>query len=281
MPDLIYKCCLPNHFTLENLRSRSIFCRHPHELNDLFEFWAIVRDGLPSFDDDDEWFQAAVAAWGFPGSKITDLPLGRETYLQYFGDLADRAPPMNIIYNPARVSCFSSDPVNLLMWSHYADGLRGCCLEYDGQCLVTESETTFVADVEYVESPPAIDTLVYAVTEDLFYYAVDHGYQEYEGEAFRIRLNSMMRGALASKPREWEYERELRLLVHTRQDDKAPIRHKYPVNALKSIIVGERMDDEYRTALRRVVDQLGVSVATQMAARSPDTYSLTLRDVAL
>lgn len=281
MASMIYKYCPPNRFTLENLAAGIIFCRHPGEFNDPFEFWAMVHEGVPELRDDNERFRAAVAAWGFPGTAIDSLPLDRDTLKAYFDGLADGAPPMDIIYDRGRVACFSSDPANLLMWSHYADGLRGCCLGFDNEKLVPETETTFLADVQYLKNPPVIDTLVYAVTEDLFHYAIDHGYEEYEGETFRKQLNAMMRLALASKPEEWHYENERRLIVHTKPDDKGPYLHTYESPALHRIIVGERMDRGYRAALKETIGRLGSPVLTHEAMRSRTTYGLTIQDVVL
>lgn len=278
---MIYKYCPPSEYTLKNLAGHTLYCRHAHDFNDPFEFWATVHEGLPPFDDDDERFRAAVAAWGFPGTKLKDLPLDHDTFKEYFGGLCDGAPLIDLIYNRSRISCFSSDPRNLLMWSHYADGLRGCCLGFDSNSVAAESETVFITDVDYVSRPPVIDTLVYAVTEDLFNYAIDHGYEEYEGEQYRLQLNGMMAKALASKPVEWSYEKESRLIIHTRQDDRNPVHHQYPPEALKCAIIGEKCSDAFRAELRAVLATLRVPVPTQVAVRSAGCYELALGDVAI
>jgi hypothetical protein len=278
---MIYKYCPPGEYTIKNLAAHTFYCRHAHDFNDPFEFWATVHDGLPPFDDDNERFRAIVAAWGFPGAKLKDIPLDHNTLIEYFGELRDGAPLIDLIYNRSRINCFSSDPRNLLMWSHYADGLRGCCLGFDAKRVAKESETVFITDVHYVTRPPMIDTLVYAVAEDLFNYAIDHGYEEYEGEQYRLQLNSMMAKALASKPVEWSYEKESRLIIHTRQDDRNPVLHQYPVDALKCVIIGEKCTDTFRTELRTILATLKVPVQTLVAARSAGCYELALQKIAI
>lgn len=277
---MIYKYCPPTRFTVENLAHHSVYCRPPCEFNDPFEFWSTVHNGLPTFNDDDDRFRAAVAAWGFPGTKLKDLPLDHDTFLEYFGSLCDSAPDLHSIYDHARVSCFSSDPRNLLMWSHYADGLRGCCLGFDCDHFAVTSETLFITDVQYVRSPPVIDTLVYAVTEDLFLYAIDHGYEEYEGESFRKQLNDIMARALASKPLEWQYEKERRLIIHTREDGLLPIQHSYPPQSLQTVILGERMSDEFKGLLRSVLQSMP-HVSLQQAVRSTGTFEIRLENTAI
>jgi hypothetical protein len=281
LTSLIYKYCPPNRFTLDNLRSRTIFCRHPGQFNDPFEFWATVQEGVPDFREDEARFRAAVAAWGFPGDIIDNLPLDRDTLKDYFDGLADGAPSMNLIYDRARVSCFSSDAANLLMWSHYSDGMRGCCLGFDSCLVATETESCFFADVQYMKSPPVIDTLVYAVVEDLFNYAIEHGYEEYDGESLRKQLNELMALALSSKPEEWRYEKERRLIIHTKPADTGSCLHRYTAPALQRVIIGEKMDPGYRLELMAVISQLDAPVVVQEAVRSDATYSLTIRDLVL
>lgn len=278
---MIYKFANPNEHALKNLSSVSLYCRHYEDFNDPFEFWAIVHCGMPDFADDDERFHSAVAAWGFPDHVLSELPVDLDTLKDYFEGLADGEIVFPHIYNHSRVSCFSSDPSSLLMWSHYADGLRGFCIEFDDDLLISEDEYTFLCPVNYVEEPPVVDSFVYAVTEDQFYYAIDHGYEEYDGESFRADLNGMMKKALASKPLEWRYEKEVRLVVNTRNNDKSPILHQYNQEALKSIIIGERMPESYKTGIRDVLAKLDYHVNTKIAVRSRERYEINIEEFEL
>jgi DUF2971 family protein len=65
-----------------------------------------------------------------------------------------------------RIACFGSEPGNLLMWSHYADGLRGFCVVFDEKLIVSAEPEGYLTNVAYLEKPPLVDSFVYAVACD-------------------------------------------------------------------------------------------------------------------
>ena len=276
---MIYKFTAPSEHALSNLRSGSLYCRHFEDYNDPFELWWNLENGLPPFDDDNERFKAAVAAWGFTGMKMNEIPLDRDTWDEFFGSLTDYEP--SFTFTDTRITCFCSEAQNLLMWSHYADGLRGFCLEFDENELFVEDEYKYLVPVNYTDKPPHIDSFVYAVTHDQFEYAAEHGYEEYEGELRRKELNEIMRTAVASKLKEWSYEKETRLVIQTDGKDKTAIPYKYPSHSLKSIIIGEKMSPEFRSELKAVLESLDSPVNTRVALRSKESYTLTIHDMDL
>jgi len=112
--------------------------------------------------------------------------------------------------NNIRVSCFTEDNHNLLMWTHYADQHMGICLEYD---FIDEGILrTFTQPVCYKNGTHKI-----GVFEEL----------------------TMMRviGTTLVKSLEWEYEKEWRCIVF-KQDDKFP--RTIGISDLKAIYLGTR-----------------------------------------
>jgi Protein of unknown function (DUF2971) len=274
---MIYKFCAPSQYALTNLESESLYCRHFEDYNDPFEFWGKLERGLPAADDNNERFRRAIAAWGFPDTKKEDLPLDEDLYIDFFGSLAENAPLFT--FENSRICCFCPEISNLLMWSHYADGLRGFCLKFDETALFKPDEHIALVPVIYSDKPPVIDTLVYSVTEDQFEYAVEHGYEEYEGELRRMELNEMLQAAFASKPAEWSYEKEVRLIIQSPQEDKNPMSYKYASNALKSIIIGEKMPADFRLRIANVLTKLKTDITTKIAVRSSQEYRLIIEDI--
>src|SRR4051812_5922584 len=69
--------------------------------------------------------------------------------------------------NHARMSCFSATGDNLLMCAHYADGLRGFCIEFDALELLrgTPKDAQRV-QVRYRTSPARFDRCLYEVAYD-------------------------------------------------------------------------------------------------------------------
>lgn len=271
---MVYKFSPASELALENLREGQFYCRHFEDYNDPFELWFNVESGLPELDHNNLRFQKAVTAWGFPNLRKEDLPLDEEIWKEYFGSLAEGAPAFS--FDHARITCFSDEINNLLMWSHYADGLRGFCIEFNESEIFEEDSNIFLVDVNYTNKPPLIDTLEYAVIQDQYDYAVEHGYEEYEGELRRFELNEIIRTAVASKPKEWEYEKERRLVIITPDENKQPILHKYPLKSIKAIILGEKMDADFKVKISQILFDLGLPIETRMAIRSKDTYKIDI-----
>ena len=55
---------------------------------------------------------------------------------------------------------------NLLMWAHYDNGLRGFCLEFDKDFILTDEVNANIFEVLYENKPSTIDTAVSAVLID-------------------------------------------------------------------------------------------------------------------
>jgi hypothetical protein len=288
----LFKYCAPTPRSLENLRGKRLCYRHFGEFNDPFEFRAKILSGVPSRDREPERFAAAAAAWGFPEGVPMDM-LGDAT--EYFESLEDGQPPFSSMFRDIRISCFASEGTDLLMWSHYADGLRGFCLEFNEEALQTSDPSAYVTAVEYLEAPPTVDSFVYAVADDQYDYhmmAIDEGdgLEKATGrkDAFRpayveaadaamSTMHAIWRNVFASKPSEWKYEREKRLLLLAGAAETGPILKAYPESAVSRIILGERMEPSYRKDL---VDVLASSFKKRppifVAVRREDTYEIAI-----
>jgi hypothetical protein len=179
------------------------------------------------------------------------------------------------------------------MWSHYADGLRGFCLGLDETALELTSRE-YITDVEYLDSPPIVDSFLYVVAEDQFEYHLmaieererneayfgpdpisENDYRECAEEAFRL-MTTIWRHAFAAKPLDWKYERERRLLIRTEQRDNLPIFYHYPQSAIKEIILGERIGPEYRAQILELAAQHYPDAQILSARTVADGYSLTI-----
>jgi hypothetical protein len=113
------------------------------------------------------------------------------------------------------ISCFSSKNDDILMWSHYANGHTGFCLEFD----VTHGNAFFnrAIQVEYTESYPVLDYF-----ED----------------------KKWMQAILLTKSKRWTYEDEWRILKY----DGAGL-DKFPDLSLSSVILGCQMAENDKTII--------------------------------
>src|SRR3546814_13755653 len=90
-------------------------------------------------------------------------------------------------------------------------------------------------------------------------------YEESGEQALRT-MREIWQQVFATKPAEWKYERERRLLVQTDRDDAAPVLRRYGRDAIKEVILGARMPEEYRARVIAVMQE-----------RYPDTPVRTAR----
>ena len=118
------------------------------------------------------------------------------------------------------VLCMSSEPRNLLMWSHYANGFRGVVYEFDAENLFSNHKYSgFSSKPHKVRYADKYKLLSYAVV----------------GE----KLDKQCEIELLTKAKQWEYEREYRYI-----DLYAVGEKEFDKKCLKSIIFGARMDEK-------------------------------------
>src|SRR3546814_7084685 len=70
--------------------------------------------------------------------------------------------------------------------------------------------------------------------------------------------------------------RERRLLVQTDRDDAAPVLRRYGRDAIKEVILGERMPEEYRARVIAVMQERYPDTPVRTARRSLGAYTITI-----
>ncbi|WP_455288243.1 DUF2971 domain-containing protein [Vibrio parahaemolyticus] len=143
----------------------------------------------------------------------------------------------------SKATCFARDSdnnkalQNKLMWSHYADGLRGFCVEYNHQELVDgiserSGNRIILCPMKYGQLKRySFEELVHNTAKSM----------NLPGDHFGI-------GSLVSmKSSEWEYENEYRLI--TDGDNCVYI----PSSSIKSITIGSKMPESKRNTLLSIL----------------------------
>ena len=160
----LYKFSGPTEYALQNLENGVIFCQHYSAYNDPFEFWSRVCEGIPDPKVEPERYLAAAEAWGFPSDSVDELiadELFAKEAKEYFDECKNYAPPFAEMRQGIRIACFGSEQNNLLMWSHYGDGLRGFCIVFDEELIANADPEGYLFDVAYLKEPPIVDRLIY------------------------------------------------------------------------------------------------------------------------
>ena len=289
MPEInhrLLKFCSPTNYALQNLESGVIYCQHFSAYNDPFEFWSRILSGVPDAEQEPERLLAALKAWGYDFSSIEQALKDYDFCAQareYFDECDNYGLPFDQMRDEVRIACFGSEIDNLLMWSHYADGLRGFCIAFDESSVVAAEPEGYMIDVSYLDCPPPVDTLIYGISRDQEWFhqmAIEEegrnpDYAEVAAEALKTMLG-IWQNVFAVKPSEWKYERERRLLVQTDRSDTTAILRSYPHEAIKEVILGERMPDEYRSNILSILKEHYSDVPVKTARRAQGVYTLVI-----
>lgn len=295
----LFKFCGPTLNALQNLEEGHLFCQHYAAYNDPFEFWTAISTGIPDPDSEPERYLAALRAWGFDCLSVDeakDDEIIQGSVDDYFDECQHYAPPFEAMRQEMRISCFSSEADNLLTWSHYGDGLRGFCVAFDEDAITRGDPTGYVVDVAYLDAPPRVDSFVYGVARDQDWYshvAIEETetairyqgktglegqiamYEESGTQALRT-MREIWQQVFATKPAAWKYERERRLLVQTDREDAAPFLRRYGRDAIKEVILGERMPEDYRSRVFAVMREHYPDTPLRTARRSPSDYTIII-----
>lgn len=269
-----------------------LWCNHYEAFNDPFECWCIEKTGIPNPETELERFDNVAKTWGFPSGN----DVSKEDLFEYCSEF-DHEYSMRVSHyiDSARISCFSKRVDNLLMWSHYADGLRGFCIEFDKKELLKDQElNSEVHEVLYRIEPAVLDTMVYEVAKDQVWYhemAIDGEekmrkyvkdykpdnllpeYRKALTEAHKLlfELYTMM---LCSKPDDWKYEEEVRLIKHTDSGDKKGEPFNYPRSAIKRVFVGEKASKENIQIIKDILQNSKINVPIKRVSRDKNSYKI-------
>ena len=286
---VLAKYLAPTEYSLSNLREGIIFCQHYSCYNDPFEFWYHVVEGIPHLEIDPDRYVAALKARGMDRKSPH-----YEDVRSYFEECEDYQPPFCDLREDMRIACFGSQVDNLLLWSHYADGLRGFCVVFDEELVLDTALKADVYDVVYLDGPPEVDSFVFGIAADQVWYhqqailGTKAANKDSAGQADIIvgyehaledavtQMRQTWQRAFAAKPADWAYEQERRLLVSTDQSDTCPIKYRFPRNAVMEVVIGERMPCAYRARLLEVLCNHYPDVPIRTSRRSEEEYALTV-----
>jgi hypothetical protein len=290
----MYKYCTFDKYSLDNLRAKQLWCNHYEAFNDPFECWGIEKTGIP--DPAKEWdrFDLIAKTWGFvSGHDVT-----KEDLFEYCSEFVHQhSMRVSHYVESARITCFSQRSDNLLMWSHYANGFRGFCIEFDKNKLLDNvHKYAEVHEVEYSEAPQVVDTMVYEVAKDQVWYN-EIAIEETETQIKYLNkteakewipqnqtalkeaqelLYQLYRKMLCYKPLNWKYEEETRLILHSDLDDRVGEPYPYCKEAIKAIIIGEKASDSNVQNITAALELLGLDVPIKKAIRCKDKYEVQI-----
>lgn len=152
-----------------------------------------------------------------------------------------------------RVGCLCTDYKNRLMWSHYADGHRGICIEYDFNASCKELEEILILPVIYTKERIKFPASVA--------FATNKGDEKVKREAAYATILSLL-----TKDEVWNYENEWRVIAlggEGKENIKMP-----PISC---IYVGAMCNDENKVKLKELADELKIPIKQMVIDRGEFT----------
>ena len=247
-------------FDAERLRriliDRSVYCSNPADFNDPW-------DGKPHFNTDflqdppdfEKTIHYAIDVFRrhYPKNSAAEIekteaklrndPLALQRVIE-----ATSQDMANKISRVFRVYCLGTDVQNLLMWSHYADGHKGICIEFNAKNEVICNALR----VEYRKE-----------------------YPKWRLDDIENRLD-----ALLTKADVWEYEQEYRLICEvfgsTNNQGKLTTKSnilKLRDNAILSVVVG--CSGPYEE-VRSLVAEVAPEIRVRQAMYVPNRFELAI-----
>jgi len=182
-----------------------------------------------------------------------------KSQLDWFKDLANKNEHTRLH------CCFCRDDEskaikNKQMWSLYADGLRGFVLEFCKQSLENGIEQEIGRELVFAEMIYD-DKCEFDVIKLLIETVKQHD------------SNNGMQSVFSRKDTYWAYENELRY------SDSSPVgdnKYRFPVDTIKSITLGEKMEVTKRTTLIAILKSIGIDIDVQINFAKVNTSTLQL-----
>ena len=163
--------------------------------------------------------------------------------------------------NGVGICSLSRDPLNLLMWAHYAKDHTGFVIEF---CIPLQSQT-------YYEEDAKKEAINWLVPLEVKYEKEKPIISPYDDDGVNGDKRFLIKG------HDWEYEQEERVVDYLRGPGIHPYERKI---ILKSVIAGMRMCDDHFVTLNDAVEamnaELGINVAVYRAEPLKGKFALSV-----
>ena len=290
----IFKFHQVSDYTLDALKNSYIYCNHFTAFNDPFECWCTEVSGIPDPILEKDRFTEIYRAWGFEDPDFSDEGITMlNDYCSEF--VHDHSMKVEQYIESAKIACFSRVHNSLLMWSHYTNGMRGFCIEFNPDVLIGGSNDATILKVQYKKKPAVLDTMLFEVANDQIWFH-EMAIEEETGKKSHIKnykpkyikeyawalkkarklIFDLYAKQLAVKPLEWKYENEIRLVFHSNENTRTGQFFEYPAVAVKSIVIGEKMSENDKVSLMSVIKENYPYIKVGAAKRERNTFNIII-----
>ena len=247
-----YACEGKNDRNLDVISDSKIHFSKPSSFNDPFDCMPISQ----KMSGEEAIYTARRVLKKYSNSSISESEV--KSTAERIRDRAFVPEHIKNLFDGIGVLCLGRDPVNQLMWSHYAKNHSGFVLEFD----IDES-----LELDIVESQKNLS--VYNLISE----PVDYS-------KIRPTLNSTTDSVIQSlytKSICWEYEQEERIV-----NQLGFGLYKYNKNLLKSVVMGARIKPALREKIAKRISEFNSVNSTEVniykAKLSDELYKLYIPD---
>jgi hypothetical protein len=245
-PPRLYKYQSVSARTLVALKKRTLWFGRPARFNDPFDCAVPYVKAEVSLEDCARLLEAHVGAAGWDELRTDRRYVGEDgqptellrSLVQNSGDQPLQEAMSSLYWNRG-VTCFSEEPDNMLLWSHYGDSHRGMCLEFDTAAPVLDK----LHKVIYSDDIPRFNTAHALIDGDI------------------VMTLALTKAAC------WSYEREWRA-IHIESDKE----YTYGVEALTGVYLGAAMGRDETDLIGHILH--GSPTHIYDVRRRPDAFRL-------
>lgn len=152
-PRFLYKYQSIDEFTIDNLKNRRLYFRNPRKLDDPFDCSYRIKR-RPRSPEEYRKVRNEIRS-KFPDGVPDEYDIDNEYTAEHGNPLLRTVLEEQL--DTIGVTCFSERYDILLMWSLYAKGHTGFCLEFDTQFYPFTQPEEYVFQVTYKNTIPTID----------------------------------------------------------------------------------------------------------------------------
>lgn len=213
LPKRLYKFERINVQTLRNLKNAQVYFNTPASFNDPFDCSVLEASVILGDNEVVEIYKRFLKGKNklanIEINSVKDIPKDEIDRIHEAFEENLKAQ-QNKILTQTGCTCFSEVKDNVLLWSHYADGHKGICLEFDTSVPLFDK----VKEVEYSQKFPSINPI-----KMLF--------------GSKDEISEEWLKPICTKYECWNYEKEWRVF-----HEKPNIEFGYSVEALISVYFG-------------------------------------------
>lgn len=255
-----------NENSLQALSEPYFWFSRPEDFNDPFEskvsiiypdnVWKCIEafDALAARSTQEDWRERSAAARETAQTDpnyVLEQLRPRLEEIETFSFEKVRKASMCCFFNEQDNK---KDDLNILMWAHYGNGLKGFKVEFESQILIdTLPKEIAMLPVAYSKKFPTVKML------DL---VNAYARSDISGAALLLVAH------IGTKHSAWKYEKEYRFISDTRGE------HKYDAKAIKTVTFGEKMPEAQRKVIAAVTRSINPNIHYYEAKRSSDSYQL-------